>query len=296
MSVPLNRREFLRQTAALAAVAGGGSLEAAEETPSQLSSLETPGLKLGLVTYNLAMDWDLPTLLARCRQTGFQGIELRTTHRHGVEPTLTAARRREVRQQFEDSGLVLWGLGTTCEFHSPDPAVVQQNIATCRDFVRLARDLGARGVKVRPNGLPREVPEAQTLQQIGRALRTCGEFAADQGVEIWVEVHGEGTSHPPRMRTLLDHCSHPQVGLCWNSNPTDLKDGSLAEYFDLLRDSIRSCHINELWREDYPWRDLFRRLKAAGYHRFTLAEIPPSPDAERLMRYYRALWKELTRD
>jgi sugar phosphate isomerase/epimerase len=222
-------------------------------------------------------------------------VELRTTHKHGVEPSLTAAQRQEVRQRFADSGLVLWGLGTVCEFHAPDPAVVQQNVATCRDFVQLAQDLGAKGVKVRPNGLPEGVPEEKTLEQIGRALRTCGEFAAEQGVEIWVEVHGGGTSHPPRMRAIMDHCGHPQVGVCWNSNPTDLKDGALGEHFDLLRDHIHSCHINELWREDYPWRDLFTRLQAANYRRFTLAEIPESPDAERLMRYYRALWKELTR-
>lgn len=252
-------------------------------------------MRLGLVTYNLAKDWDVPTIIKNCRETGFEGVELRTTHKHGVEPDISPERRREVRKMFEDSGIVLWGLGTTCEFHSPDSAVVKQNIETCKAFVLLARDIGARGVKVRPNALPDNVPVEKTLEQIGNALRECGEFAAEHGVEIWLEVHGRGTSHPPHIRTIMEHCQHPQVGVCWNSNNTDLKDGSVREYFTLLSPYIKSVHINELWREDYPWRELFTLLKGAGYDRFTLAEIPDSPDPIRLMRYYRALWRELTR-
>ena len=84
------------------------------------------------------------------------------------------------------------------------------------------------------------------------------------------------------------------MGACWNSNQGDIKDGSVKEYFELLRKDLKSCHINELWREDYPWRELFSLLKKSKYDRFTLAEIPESADPEKIMRYYRALWKELT--
>lgn len=288
----MNRRHFLKQSAALSAAALAGPALAAEG--KKPAAPEVP-FQLGLVTYNLAQDWDLPTLIQNCQEIGLAAVELRTTHRHGVEPSLTAAQRREVRQRFADSGLTLWGLGTTCEFHAPDEAVVRQNVDTCAAFVQLAADVGAKGVKVRPNGLPEGVPEEKTLEQIGLALRECGRFAADHGVEIWVEVHGEGTAHPPRMRAILDHCGHPQVGVCWNSNRTDVQDGSVRESFGLLRAFIHSCHINELWREDYPWRELFTLLKEARYDRYTLAEIPASPDGVRLMRYYRALWRELTR-
>ncbi len=253
------------------------------------------GMRLGLVTYNLAKDWDLPTIIKNCREAKFDGVELRTTHKHGVEPDISQQRRIEVRKMFEDSGIVLWGLGTVCEFHSPNQDEVRRNIEMCKAFVVLAKDIGARGVKVRPNALPKGVPVEKTLEQIGRALTECGNFAADYGVEIWLEVHGQGTSHPPHIRKIMESCEAHNVGVCWNSNNTDVKDGSVREYFELLRPYIKSVHINELWREDYPWRELFALLKASGYDRFTLAEIPESPDALRLMRYYRALWLELTR-
>jgi sugar phosphate isomerase/epimerase len=284
------RRDFLKggiAAAAAGAFAGG--------SPAAPLPAEEPRMKLGLVTYNMAKDWDIPTIIRKCRATGFEGVELRTTHAHGVEPSIGADRRREVRAMFQDSGLTLWGLGTVCEFHSPDQSVVRQNVETCKSFVLLAKDVGAKGVKVRPNALPQDVPAEKTLEQIGKALSECGRFAADYGVEIWLEVHGSGTSHPPNIRKIMDYCGHPQVGVCWNSNLTDLKDGSVKEYFELLRKDIRSCHINELCDKRYPWRELFLLLKQAGYNRFTLAEIPGSPDDERLMRYYRALWEELIR-
>lgn len=252
-------------------------------------------MKLGLVTYNIAKDWDLPTIIEKCTALGILGVELRTTHAHGVEPSLSDAQRREVRKQFEDSGVVLWGLGSVCEFHQTDPAVVKQNIETCKDFVNLAADVDAKGVKVRPNALPEGVPEEKTLEQIGIALRECGEYADDYGIEIWCEVHGPNTQHPPRMHTIMEVCAHNNVGICWNSNPADVKDGSVKEYFELLAPYLRSCHINELWKPDYPWRELFSLMRKAKYNRFTLAEIPDSADADRLLRYYKALWQELTR-
>jgi sugar phosphate isomerase/epimerase len=222
-------------------------------------------------------------------------VELRTTHKHGVEPSLNKQARREVRQRFADAGVALWGCGSLCEFHSPDPSVVKQHIETCRRFVELVADIGGRGVKVRPNGLPAGVPAERTLEQIGRSLVPCGRAAADAGVEVWVEVHGHGTQDPPNMRTIMQHCNHAAVGITWNSNPTDVRNGSVSASFKLLRPWIKSCHINEL-HSGYPYRELFRLLRETGYDRYTLAEIPGMPDVatgERLMRYYRALWTEL---
>lgn len=289
----MNRREFLQGSIMMMAASAFSAQGASSPTSAQ------PPFQLGLVTYNLARAWDVPTLIARCKATGFAAVELRTTHAHGVEPDLSPARRKEVRQRFEDSGIVLWGLGTVCEFHSPDPAVVRQNIETCKRFCELARDVGAKGVKVRPNDLPEGVPPEKTLEQIGKALVECGQAGADNGVEIWLEVHGRGTQEPPNIARIMQHCGHPSVGITWNSNAADVKDGSVRESFELLKRYILSCHITEL-TSSYPWRELFGLLKSIGYNRYTLAEIPGMEttsvgDIERFMRYYRALWLELCR-
>jgi hypothetical protein len=215
---------------------------------------------------------------------------------------LSKDQRKEVKKRFADAGVDIWGCGTVCEFQSPDPAVVQKNIETCKQFVELVADLGGKGVKVRPNGLPKEVEVAKTLDQIGKALIPCGKAAEDAGLEIWVEVHGNGTAHPPYMKTIMEACGHPKVGLTWNSNPQDVKNGSVAESFALLWPWVRSCHINELYKDAagvYPYRELFRLFREHGYDRVTMCEVGrPAPDVDtgiELLRYYKALWTELNR-
>jgi sugar phosphate isomerase/epimerase len=294
----LNRRSFLQTAGAL----GAGGVVAAGAATAKGPEPKPPRYRLGIVTYNIAANWDLPTILKVCKNVGLSPVELRTTHKHGVEPSLSKEERQEIRRRFADAGLEIWGCGSTCEFHAPDPARVRQNIETCKRFVQLAADIGGRGVKVRPNGLPREVPVEKTLAQIGTALRECGQAAADAGVEIWLEVHGQGTAHPPHIKTIMDHCRHPSVGLTWNSNPSDLKGGSVAEYFRLLQPWVRSCHINELYKDAarvYPYRELFRLLRESGYDRVTLCEVgktpPDAASGEELLRYYKALWTELTK-
>jgi len=256
-----------------------------------------PGLRLGLVTYNVARDWDLDSLLRICREAAIEGLELRTTHAHGVERTLSPADRATVRRKCEDAGLAQLSLGSVCEFHSPDPAVVRRNEDDCREWVLLARDVGARAVKVRPNGLPSEVPEEQTLEQIGRALARCGAFAGDHGVEIWVEVHGDGTRVPARMRRIMDACGQPSVGVTWNSNDSDVKDGSVAVSFELLRRFVRCCHVTDL-RSGYPYRELFSLLAASGFEGFSLCEYPqpvPAEQGTKWLHDYRVRWEALQR-
>ncbi len=247
-------------------------------------------MQLGTITYNIAKDWDLPTILQRLEGLGYQGVELRTTHAHGVEVDLSAERRREVRKRFEDSPVALAGLGSAFEYQATDEAEVRKNIEGTKAYVRLAHDVGAPGVKVRPNGIPNGADLDATLRRIGRALHEVGDDAAGFGVEIRVEVHGKTTQLVPNLARIIEYADHPNVFVCWNSNPTDVVDGSIRENFRLVAPKIREVHLRDLYDEAYPWRDLFALLDARGYEGFTLAEIPESTDPDRVLRYFRALW------
>ncbi len=185
-------------------------------------------MRLGLVSYNIGRSWDIETMISKLEAARFEAVELRTTHKHGVEPSLTAQERERVRDRFNRSKVRLLSLGTTCEFQSADAKVRRDNIEEAGRFIDLAHDLGCWGIKVRPNGFPEGVPERVTLQRIGESLRECGELGERKGVEIWVEVHGQGTRLPANMRTIMDVCGHDWVGVCWNSNATDVVNGSAA--------------------------------------------------------------------
>jgi sugar phosphate isomerase/epimerase len=284
----MKRREFLSTVAAIPAL----GIATGAQTPPSATSTPRKGLKLGTVTYNIAKDWDLPTLIKNLTDVGLDGVELRTTHKHGVEISLPPSARAEVRKRFEDSPVKIAGLGTTCEYHSPDPAVVRKNIDETKEWVKLAKDLGSPSVKVRPNGLPKEVPEEKTLEQIGKSLRECGVFAEENGVKIQLEVHGAETSRVPRIRKILDHGgNHPGVKVCWNSNQTDLLDGGFEANFKLLKAQIGQIHMRDLFLEEYPFRALITNLTSMNFQGYCFAEIPESTDGVRVLRYFKGLFR-----
>jgi sugar phosphate isomerase/epimerase len=282
----MNRRELLATLAALPALGTPGSAQAPTTTA------RPDALKLGTVTYNIANDWDIPTIITNLTEVGMEAVELRTTHAHGVEISLSPQARAEVRKRFEDSPVRIGGLGTICEYHAADPAVVRQNIEDTKAWVELARDVGSPGVKVRPNGVPKGVSEEKTFEQIGKALAECGAAAEDHGVKIQLEVHGAQTSRLPAIRAMLDHAgNHPGVMVCWNSNQTDLVDGGFQPAFDLVKHQIGQVHMRDLFLEEYPWPTLITQLAAMRFDGYFFAEIPESADPVRILKYYRALFR-----
>jgi sugar phosphate isomerase/epimerase len=236
--------------------------------------------RLGIVTYNIA----------KLEALKYEGVELRTTHAHKVEVSLSRQQREEVRKRFDDSPVELAGLGSAFEYQATDPAVVRKNIDDTKEYVRLAHDIGAPGVKVRPNGIPRGANLDATLRQIGRALHEVGEDAAGFGIEIRVEVHGGVTQELDNFARIMKYADHPNVYTCWNSNPGDVRNGTIKETFGLVAPKVHEVHLRDLTDEAYPWRELFALLKAQDYQGFTLAEIPESADPDRVLTYFRSLW------
>lgn len=282
----VGRREFLRNSLVLGAAAG--------LAPRLVGAAEPkPRIRIGTVTYMVGAQLDLPTLIKVCEDSGMEGVELRTTHKHGVEPSLDAAGRERVKETFAKTKVKLVALGSACEYHSPNPETVKKNIEQTNAFVQLAADLGVWGVKVRPNGLRKDVPEDDTLRQIAGALKECGAFAQDKGVKIVVECHGGGTSHPARMARIMEYCGHPAVGICWNSNGDDVdKQGSVKWSFELLKKWFWHAHIKDCGG-GYPFKELFDLLKGIGYDGYTMFETAAKGDPTEFLKERRAAWEKL---
>lgn len=278
----LSQRDFTRRdfiatgtAAGLGIVAAGSLSSCSKPAPQKPGS----GMKFGLVTYLWGKDWDLPALIENCENTNYLGIELRTQHAHGVEPTLSAAERTEVKKRFENSPVECVGYGSNQEYHSPDPDELHKNIEGTFELIKLSHDIGGTGVKVKPNRLPDDVPIEKTVEQIGKALNKAGKYAADYGQKIRVEVHGHRTSELPIMKAIFDHVTEPSVGICWNCNEQDLLPPGLEDNFNLVKDRFGdTVHIRELNEGEYPYQQLFDLFVGMDYKGWILLEARTKPE------------------
>jgi sugar phosphate isomerase/epimerase len=270
MNNPINRRDFMKK-GLLAGVA--------------VSSLHLPqllaqdhGMKLGLVTYQWGKDMTLPDLISACERTGYRGVELRTQHAHAVEINLSKKEREEVKKRFEDSRVTCVGYGSNYEYHSPDPDELKKNIDGTKAYIELCKDIGATGLKVKPNTLPEGVDREKTIAQIANSLNEVGRYAQDFDQLIRVEVHGRITQELPVMKEIFDQVTESNVVICWNSNDTDLKDPGIEANFNMVKQWIGdTTHCRAFSETDYPFEKLFSLLKGAGYEGWILLEAHSDP-------------------
>jgi len=269
------RRGFLTRTLAVGAAVAAGPLSKGLAWGS-----DKPGshMAFGLVTYNWGKDWDLPTLIRNCEAAKVPGVELRTTHAHGVEPSLNIGQRIDVKKRFSNSPVTLVGLGSNERFDHPTPEALKAAIEATKEFVKLGHDVGASGVKVKPNSFQKDVPREKTIEQIGKSLNVVGAFAADYGQQIRLEVHGQ-CAPLPIMKQIMDIADHPNVGVCWNSNAQDL-DGEGLEYnFNLVKDRFgATAHVRPLDSPDYPYQQLIGLYVKMDYRGWIMLEDGRVPD------------------
>jgi sugar phosphate isomerase/epimerase len=269
-----SRRNFLSTVFGMGAAASMVS-------PFKAFAAAKPGSKMrfGLVTYLWGQHWDLPTLIANCEAAKVLGVELRTTHKHGVERELTVEQRKEVKKRFDDSPVVHVGIGSNERFDHTDPEALKEAIQATKDFIRLSHDCGGSGVKVKPNSLHKDVePPEVTIERIGKALNEVAAYGLDYGQQIRLEVHGQ-CQELPIMKQIMDVADHPNVGVCWNSNAPDLEGEGLEHNFNLVKDRFgATAHVRELNSSNYPYQKLLNLYVGIDYDGWILLEASSEPE------------------
>lgn len=288
----LSRRLFIQRSF----VAGIG-LAAMKHLPACSNSVNS-GMRLGLCTYLWGQNWDLPALIDNCEKTGFLGIELRTQHAHKVEINLNAIQRAEVKKRFADSSVTCIGYGANFEYHSPDPAKLRENIEQTKEYIKLCKDIGATGIKVKPNNLPAEVPKEKTIAQIAASLNEVGKYAQDFGQLVRVEVHGTLTQELPNMKAIFDQVTEPNVKVCWNCNDQDLLPPGLEGNFNMVKKWFGdTVHIRELNEGNYPYQQLFNLFAGINYEGWILLEARTEPkDKIAAMKEQLSLFNQMIAD
>jgi sugar phosphate isomerase/epimerase len=211
-------------------------------------------------------------------KAGLTGTELRTPHAHGVETNLTALQRAEVKKRFADSSVTCIGYGSNFEYHNPDQKKLRENIDQTKEYIKLCKDIGATGIKVKPNNLPPEVPKEKTIAQIAASLNEVGKFAQDYGQLVRVEAHGTLTQELPNMKAIFDQVTEPNVKICWNSNDCDLLQAGLQGNFNMVKKWIGdTVHVRGFNISNYPYQELLNLLAGINYNGWILIESDTEP-------------------
>ena len=242
-------------------------------------------LKLGLMTYRVGMKWDIDTIIKNLTEAQYQHVELRTTHAHGVEVSLSAAERAAVKKRFQDAGIAI-SLASGFRYNSPDPAVLKKNIEGTKEYTMLGHDIGALGIRVFGDN----AKDDAMLRQIGESLAEVGEFGYRNGVEIRVCDDGPTIG---MIKKNIEASKSPHVYVNWNCPMSDTEGDGFEANFNSVKELIKNVHLRDLYNE-YPWRLFFLLLSRSGYTGYLDAEIPEfEGDVIRSLKYYRSLFLAL---
>lgn len=287
----IDRRTFLAASAAL--------LQA-----STLRAARVSKLKFGFTTYEWGNDWDLPTLIANCAKAKVTGLEVRTDeqNKHGIELDLTQAQRSEVKKRFAGSPVKLITVNCGERYDYVDPAAAKAAVEKSKAYVLLAHDVGARGIRVFPNDLHKDVPEAQTIAQIAECLNAVGRFAKGYNQIIRLENHGSA-GRLTILRKIMDQVDQKNVRIKLNGDKRDNTAGDFAQNFALVKDRLDDTLHMRLYRDtDFPYQLQFDLLIDMGWEGWCVVEesikVPDRPQAliEEHAMWEKMIAKSLERD
>lgn len=162
-------------------------------------------------------DWDLATMIAQAAAMGYDGIELRGLlgEMHLPNAPSLAQNTAGVKARLREANVELVCLATGNCFHFKDAARVADEKAKVRETVELAGKLGVPYVRVFGDEVPRYADRHATVLRIVAALRDLAPFAAQHGVTLLFENHGDFAGSRDTWY-IVDSVNHPSVQCCWN--------------------------------------------------------------------------------
>lgn len=268
-----SRREFLGS--GIGAALGVGVFPALANWPLLAAESSAKAkMHIGLATYMWGQDWDVPTLIANCAKAGVYGVELRTCehYAHGVETTLSAQQRAEVKKRFADSPLRIVSIACSERLDWPEPEKLKAAVEAAKVQLKLSRDVGCDTLRVFPNNFHPNVPHEKTIEQIARAVNELGAVAAGLGQEVSLEAHGPA-GELPTLRAVMDRVTQPSVRIRLNCDPRDAKGQGFTANFNLVQPFLsRIIHLHDLKDPKYPYPLMVDLLVKAKWQGWALME------------------------
>ena len=243
----------------------------------------------GVNTYSYMRSHRVETCLVRLAELGFREFEVMVHPGHLWPAELLASERRDLRRRIETSGLTLNALNMPnidINVAAAAPGMRAYSLALLEDTVRLAGELGARGVVIGP-GKANPLFPADASELIGHffaALDRLYPLAQTSGTALWVE--NMPFALLPKIGELMD-----ALGRYGNDALRIVYDIANAHFIgEDFADGLKQCrarlalvHLSDTTRQlyrhdpvglgDVPFADIPRELAAVNYMVQPMLEI-----------------------
>lgn len=227
--------------------------------------------------------WTLSQVVEIAVTSGYQGIELRFLEGEDSLwklPAFGASALATSNRMIADRGLSIACVGTSCHFHSPDPQERESWVEEGRHMAELAAALGAPGIRVFGDKIQPGADRDATRGWIVEGIQNLAETIRKNGVEVWLETHGDFASSAETMQ-IVSEAGCPEISVVWD--PANAFTDGKEQPFGVARafgGALRHVHLRDLehssaeWKPvltgegTFPLREIVEELQEVGYGGF----------------------------
>lgn len=190
-------------------------------------------------------DYTLDEIIALAGNYGIDALEVRGINSvmdNLAIPEFSEECAEQTKKILADKGIKLYSLGTSCSFH--DAAKRDAMIKTAKDNILVAKRMGFPYVRVFGNNLTED--KEACFERVGTALAEISDFAAEQGVTVLLEIHGDYNSIENVTPVLNIVGNRKGFGIIWDIAHSDRVYGENWEgFYELIRPYIKHIHLKD---------------------------------------------------
>jgi len=237
-------------------------------------------MKLAFTTLGCP-NWDLSTILQRANEYGYAGVDFRG-YLGEVDlrkaSIFAPAEIAQTARMFRDAGLAVSAMSSSAHMFDATPEKRQASLDEMKAYAELARDVGAKFVRIFGGGL-NGVPLEDALPVASQTLCHASNIAQQTGIVFVVETHDDWVATPPLARAFEMAGFPKSVEMLWDvHHPYRMKGESPETTWQNIGRHVRYTHWKDsiakpdggytlcrFGQGDIPLKKIYDVMTAGGY-------------------------------
>jgi sugar phosphate isomerase/epimerase len=188
---------------------------------------------------------------------------------------------------FKDRGLAIPCVDTSCRFHWVEEQERRRWIEEGERMSDLAAELHSPGIRVFGDTIQPQADRQSTQAWITDSIQTLAEKIEPNGVEVWLETHGDFSTSAATKAIINGTWAH-NVGAIWDpvnsfiAESEQPRDGSA-----MLGSTIKHVHVKDVSRNSQGWK-----YDLPGEGHFPLSEMLDSLKALQYKSFLSFEWEK----